>query len=351
MIKSAIWKTLYSRWRSPAGEARPGYSLLLLIPGDLPVFLRIALAVCARQRGERLVETLVIPDRQPKGFAGLVDRFTADWPHRKPRIVSLGPIDRLVVERMRNPHFNCWLQFVNGVNASRATHAVWHDADLFINDGGFLDEQHKLSTERGLACMGVSPVWDEWFRKRGLEHVTATWELMWENAWVRSFAPWMHRGHDGEFKGETHTFDITLLPQALTAPERVGRRERTESFVHFNYVISTYRWFQKSEGPFDDSKFRLLLVRLLIEAFDDSGWEYEVPGLDELARGVGDRTRRVFYDGAEAEGAYGEFRGKLERLIALPMLTPRQAEVIRSGVAPFDRMFGAARREALAASA
>ena len=50
MLKSAFWRIRFARWSSaPSGAVRPGYTLLLPVPGDLPVFLELALAVCRTQ--------------------------------------------------------------------------------------------------------------------------------------------------------------------------------------------------------------------------------------------------------------------------------------------------------------
>ena len=94
--------------------------------------------------------------------------------------------------------------------------------------------------------MGIHRVWDEWFAQHGLEHVTATWEMMLEVEWARSFAPWQHRGQAASINGQKHVCDTLLLPQCLTEPKRIGRRGNDRGMIHFNYVIGTYRWFEKS---------------------------------------------------------------------------------------------------------
>ncbi len=348
-MKSAIWKTLYSRWRGQLQRPEPGLSLLLLTPGDLPVFLKIALAVCARQNGSCLRETLVIPDVKTTGLTDLVASSARDWPHGEMRIVDLPLIDRLIIRRFHNPHFNCWLQFIRGVEAARSTHVLWHDADLFISDPAFLDAQHQRATEENLDCLGVSPVWDSWFRERGLDHVTATWELMLRADWIRSFKPWEHRGHDADWHGDRHTFDISLLPQARTPPERVGRSDVADSFIHFNYVICTYRWFQQSDGPYEDENFRILLVRLLIDAFDDSGWEYEAPSVEDLARGLTNADLPVTYLKKSTRDNYSEFRNKLQQLIESTILTTQQSETLSEGVSVFDRLLNWSNQQAPAA--
>src|SRR4051794_18828925 len=108
-MKSFIWKRLYNRWEAPPVTPKAGYSMLLLMPGDLPFFLEIFLRVFAEKRTEHLVEALVIPDLIPSGFRARFARFRERWPHGEVRLVPLKPLDRLMVMLARNPHANCWL--------------------------------------------------------------------------------------------------------------------------------------------------------------------------------------------------------------------------------------------------
>lgn len=255
-------------------------------------------------------------------------------------MVEFRPLDRLLVRAMNNPHTICWLQLVNAVNATRTTHALWHDADLFVLDPLFFDAHYEECAGGGLACLGLGPVWDPWYAQRGLSHIAATWEMMCDVAWLREFRPWQQRGHDGTFRGEKHMFDITLLPQALTPPEKVGRRGEAPDFIHFNYVICTYRNFQNSQGSFEDDYFRILLIRLLIDAFDAGDWTYDAPPVSELAAGLTDSSRRVTYTSEKSAAHFDEFRTKLQRLIESPVLTPTQAARIAERVEPFDLAFG-----------
>ena len=60
-VKNLLWSVAYRSWPSNPGLL-PGYTLLLTVPPDLPVFLRLAVEICRRQDQTGLVETLVIPD-------------------------------------------------------------------------------------------------------------------------------------------------------------------------------------------------------------------------------------------------------------------------------------------------
>jgi hypothetical protein len=339
-MKARICKLLYRSWRRPLGTPRDGYALLLPMPGDMPFFLDIFRCVVGPRQDEHRVEALVLPDRVPPGFRARFERFADLWPGDV-RLVPFQPVAQLLANLVRNGHANHWLQLVHGVEASRATHLILHDADAFIVADEFFDAHYRECVERDLDCLGVGPVWDESYRAVGLDHVSATWEMIFAADWLRRFPPWQHRGHDGLLLGRPHTFDTTLLPQSLTAPGRVGRHEQMDRFIHFNYVICTYRQFQNARGPFEDEYFRILLIRLLIDAFDPGGWPYDTPPLLELARGLTDPSAHVTYRRDGTAGHYDEFRGKLQRLLDSSLLDDRQRQVIVESVVPFDRAFGA----------
>lgn len=337
-LQALFWKTFYSRWRTQCAQRQPGYTILLPVPGDLPVFLELALLVCGRLNPEHLVETLVIPDIPTAACHEIVKRVGATWKNGGLRLVELPWLDRQVTTRLNKPHSNHWLQLINGVENTRTTHALLHDADAFLFDPDCLKRQYERCVQRQLSCLGMTPVWDKWFREKGYD-ITATWELMFDVEWLRSAKPWLHLGHDNVLNGEKHTFDTTLWLQCQTPKERVGYEDAPEAYVHFNYVISTYRWFQKSQGPYEDEHFRLLLVRLLIDLFDRSGWSYEVPTVSDLEKGLREPGRRVVYQKPETASHYPEFRGKLQKLIGSPLLNAEQGQRLREGVRPFDAAF------------
>lgn len=335
-----LQKNMYSQWSPLPAELIPGYTIMLMTPGDLPVFLKIALEVCATQNPEHLVEILVIPDRVSPGFSEVFEEMANNYPFVPIRLVHLKPSELLLTRHPIHPHINNWLQFVRGVEQARTSHLLWHDVDLFLNDPEFLRHHYERCRQRGLSCLGVSPPWDTWYENNGYGHIVATWELMFSLGWARSFPPWAHRGHDDILDGKYHTFDATLLPQCRTSPEQIQRHEQEEGFIHFNYVIGTYRWFQQRQGPFEDEYFRLLLTRLLINAYDPSTWPYEVPSLADLFKGIGERSMPVTYHQTLTRDHYAEFRNKLQRLLESGLLDDRKVSCIRSGVQPFDDTFG-----------
>lgn len=332
-------ESLYGCWRPPADEVTTGYSILILVPGDLPVFLKIALEVCGKQSLDHLVETIVVPDKWLSGAIEIFDAMLEQHAFSSARLVKLRPMDRLLVRRFQNPHINNWLQFVRGVEAVRSTHALWHDADLFITEPNFLKRHFEMCSKHDLSCLGVSKVWDSWYENHGINHLTATWELMFAVKWVRSFTPLQHRGRDGVIAGERHVCDLTLWPQCHTPPGKIDRWQREWGFIHFGHVIAAYRWFRQCECAYEDEHFRILLIRLLIMAYDDSGWPYDIPALDILKQGLTESASPVTYLQKETARNYHIFRQKMQELVDSSVITAERAAILVEGMDPFDRYF------------
>lgn len=341
MLKTpTLSKWSYIQWDKSVREPFDGYTILLPVPGDLPVFLKIALEVSSTQKSEGLVETLVIPDQKISGFAECFEIWKEKFGLSAIRLINPNPVEQLIARYQNNPHNNHWLQIIRGVNASVTTHALLHDADLFITKDNFMETHYQTCVQRDLACLGVSPVWDSWYEKQGIEHLAATWEIMFDVSWARQFQPWEHRGHNGVINGKAHTFDTMLYPQCQTKPNKIDRHKQEWGFIHFNYVICTYRWFQQSKGSFEDDYFRILLIRLLINAFDPSGWSYSVPTLDALEKGITDKSNRVTYQEKDTVENYPEFRSKLEKLMTSGIISSEKVSILAEGVHQFDIAFG-----------
>jgi hypothetical protein len=334
-----LCKNLYEQWQVPETNFIPGYSILIMVPGDLPVFLKIALEVCATQNPEYQVETFVVPDTIVPGTLENFENLIQNYRSSPVRLVQLKPSELLLTRQAIGPHVNCWLQFIRGSEQVRTTHALWHDADLFITEADFLRKHYEMCVKQNLACLGVNKSWDRWYQANGYDHIVSTWELMFSIQWLRSFSPWYHRGHENNIAGKTHIFDITLWPQCHTPPEQIGRHEQELGFVHFNYVICTYRWFQQHKGPYEDEYFRLLLIRLLINAFDSANWPYELPSLADLYKGIEDSSMPVTYLQDFTRRQYKGFRVKLQRLLDSGLLDDQKLSIIDTGVQPFDESF------------
>src|SRR5258708_7901589 len=169
-MNALLWKIFGSSWRKAPPARVPGYSVLLAVPADLPVFLKIAMGTINAQDDAGLVETLVIPDVPSPAFERAFEQARRDWTNGPIRLVKLRPMERFVTRRINSPHTNHWLQMTNGAEAATSTHALLHDADLFITDKGFLASHYAaIAADKGLACLGVNPVWDKWYRENGLD--------------------------------------------------------------------------------------------------------------------------------------------------------------------------------------
>lgn len=338
------WQLAYRAWPHGTQDPLPGYTLLLPVPGDLPVFAWLAIANALAQDAEHRVETLVIPDRPSPAVRDLVESCRAEFGAHALRLVDVPALaPRLQRVAGGGPSNNHWMQFYAGVAAMRSTHALLHDADLFITDREFMSRHYRHCTDRDLSCLGVAQAWDPWMAANHLGHVASTWEMMFTAEWARAFPPWQHKQHRAWLAGEWHQCDTCLATQAHTPPDRCAVNQHDGGLVHFNRVISVYREFQAGVVPqLEDHRFVLLLIRLLIDAVPakSNGTRVDVPALDELVAGLRDGSRRVTYRSVRAALQFPEFHAKLCRLTDSPMFDEGAAERVHEGVAPFVAALG-----------
>ncbi len=338
---NTLWSKLYAQWQPPPTDLIPGYTIMILVPGDLPFFLKIALETCSRQNSEHLIETLVVPDnRLQAGFIERFEQYQQNYAASPVRLVAQHPVEKLFTRYYQHAHNNYWLQVVRGINAVRTTHVLFHDVDLYIPDPEFLRLHFEACLAAQQVIRGVSKAWDPWFMEQEIDHIVATWEAMFDINWFRSFQPWQHRGQDFIVAGQRHACDATYWPQSQTSPAQIGCAPEDVEFLHFYYVTGNYRKFQAAKGPFEDVAFRLLLVRLLIDAYDPIGWQYDIPAIAEFVRGTHDSMARVTYLQPQTAERYPEFRAKLQTLLDSGVLEPPQMLAIQNGIQPFDKIFG-----------
>lgn len=336
----SYWPVRFARWRR-ARPTAPGYTVLVPVPGDLPVFLDLALAVVARQDAAHRLRTVVVPDVPSPQVQEVVDRHRPGWTGGDLVLVELVAPERWLLPRLGDPGRNHAVQIISALREVRTDHVLLHDADLFALSATLHEDEHALAVDRGADVVGVSPAWDPWYREHGLA-LAATWEMCARTAWLRAYPPYRLMGHDAELFGEVHTFDTTFWAQCHTDARSIVVRGvdngDADELVHFNYVISTYRRFQRSEGPFDDDQFRLLLVRVFIDVFDHTDTTYAVPEADELVRGLQDATARVTYRSASAAD-YRSFRTKLDAILDGPWSEPSRTARVRTALHAFDAHF------------
>lgn len=333
-----------ARWPGAPSRWTPGYTLLLPVPGDIPVFVELALRVCGEQAAEHRVRTLVVSDRPSPAIEAIVDRARAGWSGTLD-LAYLPRPERWMLPYMKSGSRNHGMQLVAGVSASTTTHVVLHDADLFLLDPHLLESQYRTCRDRQLHCLGVCPVWDAWFADRGLR-LAATWEMVASVPWLRSYPPYRQIGHDSELAGERHTFDTTLYAQALTPASKVDWVDRGQDLVHFNYVITTYRNFQRHGSGFADDHFRLLLIALFIHLFSSQPPPEDLPPLADLATGVGRAGAAVRYPrDPDHASAWADFRGRLDRMLAAPYLDRAAVARATEALAVFDDYYAGRRAD------
>ncbi|WP_380174148.1 hypothetical protein ACFEMC_04900 [Kineococcus sp. DHX-1] len=335
-LKAQYWRTRFGTWGRRGGSRVPGYSLVVPVPGDLPVFLDLALQTCASQRAEHRVETLVVPDVATPETDRVVQSWQGRW-NGPLRTVALPWPERRILPWLKDPGRNHGVQLISAASVAAADHVVLHDADLFMLDEDLHDDGYRRARDGRLDVVGIEPSWDAWYAAHG-RTLAATWEQTSRVDWLRSVPPHRHLGHDANLWGERHTFDTTFWAQCRTSPDRIAVTGESERIVHFNYVISTYRKLQRSSGPFHDHNFRLLLIRLFIDLFASDDTTYEVPELPDLVRGLGEPLARVHYrpeDAAEYQGFMAKFRVVMDGPLVDPARRERADEALRA----FDEFF------------
>jgi hypothetical protein len=331
---------LYERW--PKGlERTDGYSILIPTPGDLPVFAHLALAGLAHQDATDRHEIIVIPDQMTPEFGATVERASELFAPGTVRVAPIGRKGQALQRLSGEPYLNHFLQVFRGVEAARASHVVLHDVDLFINKPEFFRERYHECRNARLACLGVELAHDvDWYERHGVGPVLTTWELMFEVEWVRTFPPWQVHGHENSINGGTHVFDTMDYPQVRTPAERRRLREAPDEYVHFRWVITVFRHFQRASGqPYEDHRFRLLLIRILVDAFGGFHGRQLLPSVNELARGITDAGASVTYQSSEIEVRYASFRDMLRHLTDGPLIAAEGVEGIERALAPFDAAF------------
>lgn len=315
-----------------------GYTLVMPVPGDLPVMLEIAFAVCREQAARHRVATIVVPDRMTDAIRRIVDAERPTWPGPL-ELITLPRPERWILPILNNGWRNHGVQLIAGTAATRSTHLILHDADLFMFRPDFLDSRYQACQAGDFACLGVQPViWDKWYAEHERQ-LAATWELTASVAWLRSWAPAMHISHEDELWNERHSFDTTLHPQCLTEPSRIGISGDDGDLVHFGYVTSTYRLWQ-AQHVHSDSGFVLLLTRMFIESFASDRQGYAMPSAEELADGLTNPDAPISFPSAsEGSSDYRAFRTDTARILSGPWLSDEQRTRAQAVLAPFDRFY------------
>ncbi|WP_375491205.1 hypothetical protein [uncultured Jatrophihabitans sp.] len=272
-----------------------------------------ALAVLRTVNNTNRVETIVIADQPSPAVRKIVGSYASRWDGPL-RLLDLALPEKILLPRLGDPGKNHPAQLLRGATATLASHVVFHDADLFPLDPDLHEAAWAACVDPGVDVAGIDKAWDAWFADRGRDLI-ATWEMCCRVDWLRSFAPWRHFAHEvATDGGEPHVFDTTFEPQWCTPQERLAITDPLPEFVHFNYVISTYRNFQRSSTPFRDRHFRLLLLRVMADVFGDSEQLPDIPTLHELQSSINDTSSRVHHVDEDAPRFFA-MAGKLRKIV------------------------------------
>jgi hypothetical protein len=339
--KRLLLQFLYPRWRPPRGSPRDGFSILLPMPSDLPVFFRIAMKVLEGQDLENANEIVIVADIPRASFADMVRKERPSVNGVPIVLAEMEGLRRTVARLYNRPNHYHWAQIVCGLEHARSSRALLHDADMFLLDPSFLESQYAAMVRDGFRVMGISPAWDHWFSENGYRHVTATWEMLLDVEWARSFPPVLLHGHVDDLEGRRHTFDTTYYAQCLSDPRAIGYRDRSAGFVHFNWLISGYRLFERHRRDYCDDHFTLMILRLLLDEFDADRPYPGIPSWDLLASCLLAGRGPVGFPSAETRGpTYRNTRAKLAALFGSPLVAGAAPPDLECKLEPFDRYYG-----------
>jgi hypothetical protein len=283
-IRNKLIKSAYQRWSNSERKLDEGCTILLPIPSDLPVFLSLALEILNNQNLTCQKEILIIPDWPSSKFTEFCTNLKRDYKNLQIRFVPLSFKDHLVWAISKGITARHFTQLVRGIDETWTEYAIIHDSDLFLPPGNFLKTQYEVCRDRKLVVYGVET-------RRSMEredhnNFVSTWEMTFSVQWAKSFPPFMHKGQVSVIKGRRQEFDTTLLPQYLTDSNLMDWTPRDTDFFHFRYVIATYRKFHNRQPLLPDYGLKLFLIRILIDVFDVSGWNYpHVPEYSEFLKG------------------------------------------------------------------
>jgi hypothetical protein len=315
-LRTRIIDWLIGDWKKVTEIDSEGYTLLLPVPADLPVFVKLAIENVSRQSHNHLNELLIIPDNYTDNFEKLVRKATAAHSLPPWRIIKFSLKDKLFAMSSNFVHFQ---QIVSGLAQVRTSYTLIHDADLFLLDKNFFEDHFAQCANNSHLTFGL-----DWRKSIGPEkkNVAATWEIMVNTEWARSFNRFLHRKRAVIFNGDKYGFDTLLLAQYLSPSSKIGISSN-QNYCHLNFAIASYRRFRNSIGPFNDWQYKLLLLRLCICEYDDSSYNYGLPTDNEFIAALDGNSRKVTYSTVEAHEYYTKFKKRVDDLRQKKILTDK----------------------------
>lgn len=336
-----LYQVLFNSWRSSMKNLRPGYTALLTVPHDLPIFLEIALRNIAAQDLHSLVEILVIPDQPSAEFRNLFEVSKKKYELPPLRLIEMNMRDKLVGRLNNTPAWYHFLQLKNGAEAANTTHLLFHDADLFLAPGDFLESRFRECVEKKLSALGVDLPPHRGGNNFVSQYMVATWEMMATREWLMRFKPIQHKSNFRYLDGRKVRFDTTLWPQYQTDPTEFALHGMdAHTYVHFGNIVTTYRKFRRARKPYEDTRFRVLLIRLLIDAMgSEAAQNIYVPSIEECVAGIDGKSRTVSYAESKTASIYKGFRDQIRGLSGLNVLAEAAIDSIEKSIRPFDEAF------------
>jgi hypothetical protein len=324
-FRQKLIKYAYNRWSNNDCELSDGYTILLPIPSDLPVFLSLAIEIIKKQDLTGAKELLIIPDWPSASFEKFCKDIAKQCSSLPMRYVSLGMRDQLAWTLSKGITTRHFTQLVRGIEETCTKYAFIQDSDAFLQISDFIKTQYETCYNRGLAVYGVES--RRSMAREDRDIFVSTWEMMFSIAWVKSFPPFMHKGQYSFVNSSRQEFDTMLLPQYLTDKKLIDYTPRNGDFFHFRFVIATYRNFLNKRQLQPNYGLKLFLIRTLIDVFDISGWNYQnVPTHNEFLEGkFGLSELQYLSDGLRY--VY-EFKGTLQGIINARIFNQHQSEAL-----------------------
>jgi len=327
----------YNSWGIFNSQNKKGYSIILPMPGKLPVFLRFGFDWLKLQKKDNLVEILIIPDKLTKGFYEVYKEICRENSNLPLRLIPLGFFERLInyTALFLGDVHKCYsIQVVRSIRNAASEYLLLNDADIFIFNNNFIEKQYQTCLERDLFCLGITNGWDDWFKEQGINHIVGTCQIMFNKDWIMSFFPFQIFPQKVMVKDAWHNFDTFFLIQYLTDSAKILNVNWNSDFVHFESSIATFRKFRR-EASFHDAFFRILFIRIITDAYSCSYSNRYIPDLKELISGINSSFARVVYLYEDIKN-YLAFRTKIQKVINSGVLEKRKIEKIKRDLDLFE---------------
>ena len=313
-LRLSLIKSIYSKWDNTNTQLNSGYTLLIPTPADLPVFLALALEIVSNQNHTDLKEIVIVPDWPSDAFVNYFKSYLHNILPIPIRFVNINKTDQLAWQFTKSITTRHFTQIVRGVETITTDYFLLHDSDLFLPPGDFLYQQYLSCTKNDYFVYGLD-------MRRSLtrfdrKEFVSTWETTFSTKWFKSFPPYMHKGQITNIKGIRQEFDTTLLPQYLSDEKHIGWQDRSNEYTHFNYVIASYRNFINKKRFLPEYSLKLLLIRLLVDVFDNTDWRYyELPDFEDFLNGK-HGLLELMNDDIKGVKIISDFKTKINQIIS-----------------------------------